>query len=361
MGIWRNETLGFLQESDLLDIGNAPVTRPADPADQLVGDQKTENLTAEWESISAEYNIPLMAQFHAFDTEAQKTVRFPIDSHNIEKGLIKVKINQSELLRQQMNNGVVRDAALYDAVMNDSVRLADQVATRTKVAKNEMLATGKVTIKENNLDITVDYGVPAEQTAMTIDFADDATVDIISQFDEIIQKAKDKGVILTGFMTAAKNISKLRKNAVLQKAINGNIGAGAMIRRADINDFLADEFGLNRIIENDLTYGLPVSKFGADGRPVIESRRYFPDNKITFFAANPAGRVGTGLWGNPPEVDIARFASVGTEPSVSPYIFIEQWAENDPAVIWTKASTLFMPVLYNPNSLWIATVEEAVG
>ena len=32
--------------------------------------------------------------------------------------------------------------------------------------------------------------------------------------------------------------------------------------------------------------------------------------------------------------------------------------EKDPTVLWTKASGLFIPVLYNPNSLFIATVES---
>jgi hypothetical protein len=32
--------------------------------------------------------------------------------------------------------------------------------------------------------------------------------------------------------------------------------------------------------------------------------------------------------------------------------------EKDPAVLWTKASTLFMPVLYNPNSIFPATVKD---
>ena len=35
-----------------------------------------------------------------------------------------------------------------------------------------------------------------------------------------------------------------------------------------------------------------------------------------------------------------------------------QWMETDPAVLWTKASGLFIPVLYNPNSLFIATVKS---
>ena len=179
MSVWRNDVLGFIPEADWLTVG-FNVTRPNDPIDSLFGDQKTDNLVAEWQSIASEYQIPMMAQFHAFDTEAQKTFRVPVDNHNIEKGLIKVKINQSERLRQLTRAGVQGDERLYDYVMNDGLRLADQVVTRTKVAKNELLATGKVTIKENDLNLTVDYGVPAANLAHTLDIGNGATTDIAS-------------------------------------------------------------------------------------------------------------------------------------------------------------------------------------
>ena len=54
---------------------------------------------------------------------------------------------------------------------------------------------------------------------------------------------------------------------------------------------------------------------------------------------------------------MTQFLDVATS-GVSPYVYITQWAENDPAVLWTKASSLFMPVLYNPDSIWVATVTE---
>ena len=144
---WENNIMGFVPKTDWLDIP-FQITRPNDPADIVFGDQKTDNLVAEWESIASEYQIPVMAQFHGFDTEAQTTFRVPIDNHNIEKGLIKVKINQSERMRALLRSGVQGDEAMYEYVINDGVRLAEQVVTRTKVAKNELLATGQVTTKE---------------------------------------------------------------------------------------------------------------------------------------------------------------------------------------------------------------------
>lgn len=349
---WENDILGLVPKTDWLDVGTI-VTRPNDPVDQVIDDTKTDNLVAEWESLAAEFQIPVMAQFHGFDTEAKTTFRVPVDRHNIEKGLIKVKINQSERMRTLLRSGVQNDD-LYDYIIRDGIRLSDQVVTRSKVAKNELLATGKVTIKENNLNLTVDYGVPNANTSLTMDLSSSA--DIISQIQSIVDSAKNAGVTITGIYTSSANINKMRQNAGLQTAINGNIGAGSMIRKTVMEEFLSEEFGINTILTNDLTYGKSAT-VGANGRPNITTARYFPQNKVTFFATNPGGRLGRGLWGDPPEIDNARFYS-NEEPSSSPFVYVTQMMEWDPAVLWTKASGLFMPVLFNPNSLYIATVSS---
>lgn len=349
---WEKNILGMIPDDEWLNVG-FNVSRPNDPIDTLFGDLRTDNLMAQWQSIASEYQIPWMAQFHGFDTEAQTTFRVPIDTHNIEKGLIKVKINQSERMRALLRSGV-REDALYDYVINDGVRLADQVFTRTKVAKNELMATGKVTIKENDLDLTVDYGVPSDNVGYTLNLHADADVD--TQVQKIIDDATDKGVIINGILTSRKNITKMRNNAQLQKAINGNVGAGAMVARSALEAHFSEEFGIDTIITNDLTYGESAS-IGSDGRPAIKTKRYFPDDKVTFFATNPGGRMGVGLWGDPPEVEAANFYQVN-QSSVNPYVHVMQWMETDPAVLWTKASGLFMPVLFNPYSLYIATVSD---
>lgn len=352
---WENNILGFVPRTDWLDIP-FQITRPGDPADRLLGDQRTDNLVAEWESIAAEYQIPVMAQFHGFDTESQTTFRVPIDTHNIEKGLIKVKINQSERMRALLRSGVQGDTALYDYVINDGVRLAEQVVTRTKVAKNELLATGQVTIKENNLDLTVDYGVPAGNKSFDLDFGAGADEDIPAQIQAIVDAAKDQGATITGIYTSSKVVGKLRRNLAIQKLISGNLGAGALVRRGDLAQYLEEEFGISQIIENDLTYGASAT-IGESGRPSIMTERYYPADKATFFAGNVGGSLGIGLWGDPPETDVTQLLQV-SQSGVSPYVYITQWTEEDPAVLWTKASTLFMPVLYNPNSLFIATAKE---
>lgn len=352
MNKFEQNIFGLVNEAEWLDVGTV-VRRQNDPIDGLFGDVRTESIVAQWQTLADEYQTPVMAQFHGFDTEAKTTFRAPIDTHNVEKGLIKTKINQSERLRELMKTGVVKDQALYDYVINDGIRLADQVVTRTKVAKNEVLYSGQITIKENNLDLTVDYGVPSANKAFELDLSDGA--DIAGQIQEIIDAALDLGLTIDTMVTSRRNISKMRRNPQLQVDVNGTLGAGAIISQSSLEAYLDSEFGITRVITNDLTYGADET-LGTDGRPVITRERYFPTNKVTFIASMN-GSVGMGLWGDPPEVSASRYFD---EVSSDRFVYITQWAEKDPAVTWTKASGLFIPMVYNPNALFIATVAEEV-
>ena len=351
--------LGMVTEPDLLTTG-FNVTRPNDPIDGLFDDELTDNLVARWNYIANEFQIPQMAQFHAFDTVAQKSVRAPIDQRNIEKGLIKVKRNTSELLYELQGRGVNTERALYDYVMEDINTLADEVITRTKVAKNELLATGKVTISENDVDLTVDYGVPAENLALEIDFGKGADKSVPDQLQDIVDMAADKGVTINGMVCARSVLSKMRQNPAVQKAINGLYMEGVLVTQAALLSFLESEYGITRVVINDQSYSTPW-EVGADGRPVTHSTRYFPKNKVSFFGTGNGMRLGSGLWGIPPEEQIARFGVETGSSALNPYVYVTQWAEKDPAVVWTKASGLFMPVLFNPYSLYVASVQETPG
>lgn len=350
MDRFEDNIFGMIAAKDWLQVGY-DVERPNDPTDQLIGNVKTDNIVAYWESMAAEYNIPVMAQFHAFDTEAQKTLRYPIDVHNIEKGLIKVKIDQSERLRALINRGVTNQSQLVEKVLRDGYNLAEQVFTRAVAAKNEMLATGKVTIKENNLDITVDYGVPADNLAKVLDFGAGASAPLDEQLLALKEASSAAGVPIDTLYTGEADFNRLRKDSNIQKAVNGANMVGQLVRMNDLREYLSQEFGINRVLLQDGVYSLPL--YMNNGRPAVTSTRLYPKGKYTFLHTG-GGKVGDGLWGDPPEVSASRFMDV-TASEVSPYVFVSQYAENDPAVTWTKASALFIPVLYNPNAIYVAS------
>jgi len=352
---WENGIKGWISQDEWLRVPFTPPIVENDPTDVLFGSEKTDNIRARWHTITSEQLIPSMAQFHAFDTEARKTVSPVLDNHSIEKGLIKVKQNQSERLRALEQSGVTAMDELYRYTVEDVSRLASQVFTRAKVGLNEVLATGKMTIVENNLGLEIDYGITDEQKSLTLTIGSSA--DVPAQIEDIVNYAREHGIILNGMVCSRKVLSKLKANASMQKAVNGTYMQGATIRNADLENYFSEEWGLVNIYTNDGIYNANNEVVDPEtGRLLVETKRYFPEDKITFFATPAGGRLGIGLWGNPPEVTNRLTAT--TASGVSPYVYIHQWTEHDPAVLWTKASGLFIPVLFNPTGIFIVTVSE---
>lgn len=350
---YEDGIFGLIPEDEWLDVGlNLQPSMVSDPLDDLIGDELTDNIVAKWQTIAEEFQTPTMAEFHGFDTEANTAFRIPVDTHQVEKGLIKQKLNQSERLRVLTRSGV-REDALYDYILNDGIRLARDVTMRTKVAKNEVLSTGKMTIKENGLDLEIDYGVPSDHKNIKFVINDDT--DVSTELQNLVDKASLAGVTINGMVCAKQTLSKLRANKSLQTAINGVYAQGARINNTALDTYLSEEFGINQIITTDEKYG--IYKGEKSGRPIIEQKRRFPADVITFFGTSEfVTELGTGLWGVPPEVDLQQFLDVSS--SSQPYVYITQWAEHDPSVLWTKASALFIPVIYSPNSLFITKVTE---
>ena len=176
--------------------------------DTLFPDLKTQHLEAEYFRLTDGLNLPTMAQVHGFDTEAAIGTRPTLEKVTIEKLLIKEKINQSEKTRMYLKTGV-SEQALVSYVFDDMGRLADNVKTRTEVAKMEALSTGKLTVKENNLDFTIDYGVPKENR-MSVDWSS-PEADILGDIRSMIDIAKENGHTVNRCVASNKIVTLICK------------------------------------------------------------------------------------------------------------------------------------------------------
>nr|DAI43792.1 MAG TPA: major capsid protein [Caudoviricetes sp.] len=338
------DILNLISDADRLEFSqNISVARPAYIGDRIFPDQKTQNLKAEYLRLAEGANIPVMATVHAFDTEAEIGTRPVFDKTEVEKLLIKRKINQTERVRLLTENGVYADDAIVRYVFDDMRQMADAVKVRTEVAKMEVLATGKMTIKENNLNMTVDYGVPTKNTGFKIDFGPDA--DIIGQIMAVADAAAKSGNALTEIVTSTKILRKLAANKGIQTLIYGTVGAGTYVPAERIRSLFAELFGFGVITTNDLRYKTQT----ASGNEA--TKRFFPEDKMAFLSNGTASSFGVGLWGvTPEEADYGQY----TDKSMDQYITITQWATPDPVAVWTKASGVFIPVVPNPTGLFIA-------
>ena len=321
-----SDILTLISDSDRLDFSqNLSVARPAYLGDRIFPDQKTENLKAEYLRLANGATLPVMATVHAFDTEAEIGSRPTFDKMEVEKLLIKRKINQTERVRLLSESGVHADDAIVRYVFDDMRLMADAVKVRTEVAKMDVLSTGKMNINENRLKMTVDYGVPAENLSFDLDLSADA--DIIGQIQAIVDQAADMGYTINEAITSNKVVRKLATNKGIQTIIFGSIGQGTYVPNERLRGLFSQLFGFGTITTYD------------------------PEDKITYTAVP---QMGVGLWGvSPEEAEYGQY----NEKSANQFITITQWATPDPVALWTKATGLFIPVLPDPNGLFVASVK----
>ena len=338
--------LTMISDRDRLDFSQNYSIRRNYMGDTLFPDIKTENLEAEYERLSEGMELPTAAMVHAFDTEAAIGVRPGFEKVSVEKLLIKEKINQSERLAHLLSRGV-RDSNLVDYVFDDMNRLANSVKTRTEIAKMEVMSTGKMKIKENNLEMNIDYGVNKFKDLS--DWAD-PTHDILGDIEEMVGLADAAGYTVNAAITSKKMVGYMLKNEGIVKSVHGINGAGLIVTKSQLDTLLNELFGITVRVNED-KYAKPTKD--NKGRTPV---RFFPENVFTLYAEGVGGRVGTGLWGVTPEEERqGAFTSVNQQQ----YITITQWATPDPVAEWTKASGVFIPVLPNPFAIVIGTLQDA--
>lgn len=338
------DILQLITQKDLLDFSQNFSIKRNYLGDRLFPDRKTQQLKAEFYRLSDPVQLPTMALVHAFDTEANIGTRPEMEKVSFEKMLIKEKINLSERVDTFLSNGADQNS-IVKYIFDDMARLAEAVKTRTEVFKMELLQTGKVTVKENGLNLAVNYKVPASNFKTLNWSAVDA--DILGDIQTIIDGAKTNGQTITKVVTSSKIITQIRKNKSVQTAVLGTLGQGTFMTLEQINTLFMAMFGFT--IE---TYDERYRYVKAGG--VIETKRYIEENKFIMIGMSLNNNVfGAGLWGTTPE---EKEMSPWNAKSMQQFITIVNWKTPDPVATWTKASGLFVPIMPNPAGLFVATI-----
>ncbi|PKM75254.1 MAG: hypothetical protein CVU92_02265 [Firmicutes bacterium HGW-Firmicutes-17] len=339
------DVLKLVSKKDLIDFSqNLSVTRNY-LGDRLFPDIKTPSLEAEFYRLSDPRQIPKMAKVHAFDTEAAIGIRPDFEKVSMEKMLIKEKINQTERVDQIAKNVEQQNLVAY--IFDDMARLAESVKTRTEVAKMELIQSGKIKVKENGLDFTVDYGVPAGNKK-SYDWSLD-TADVLGDIQAMKDIAKDAGYTPTNVITSSKIMNNIRKNKGVQTAIYGTNGVGTFLANPQIDALMLAMFGFT-IEVNDERYSYETAA------GVITPKRYIEDTKFVMLSTLANGTLGSGLWGVTPEESKE---GPWSAKSAKQFITITQWETPDPVATWTKASGLFIPAMPNAKGIVIGTITMA--
>lgn len=284
------------------------------------------------DQLSGGSRIPIAASIHDFDTEAEIGSRIA-NKQELELSLIKRKmqLKETDIIALENPRTPAEQAYLVGQVYNDIDQLVAGVRARVEAMRMEVLAAGQVTVKENGLNFTLDYHVPAEHkealtgTNVWTNENSDPLADIERWIDALDTKP-------TRALTSRKIYRALATHPKIIAAIFGK-DSDRVVSQADLDAFME-------------THGYPVIRTYDEKYKVQEAngtyttKKYFPENKFAMFNDDLLGETLYGPTAE--ETRLTRDPAVDT--SLVGNVLASVYDETrDPVGTWTKAVATALP------------------
>jgi hypothetical protein len=197
----QKEVLNYLKERKF----------PAMMGEELFPEVKKQSL--EFEVLTNASKTPVIASVHGFDTESEIGQR-EAEKKAIELALIKRKMQLKEkeiIALESPRNDAERQALMKD-VYNDFDNLIESVRARVEKMRMDVIANGVITLDENELNATIDYGVPTENKVTNVDWSSDTANPINDMIAWANKLDQMPGRVITSNTILAKILSN--KNVV---------------------------------------------------------------------------------------------------------------------------------------------------
>lgn len=298
--------------------------------------------TLDFSHLVGASNLPVIASVHAFDTEAEigsrEAAKQALEAAYVKR---KMQITEKDLIALQFPRTEGERKYLMGMVFNDIDKLVAGVKARVELMRMEALTTGKVTLDENGLNMTIDYHVPVEhqETLTGTDLWTNDTADIIGDLERWADALDEKP---TRALTSKKILSLILRNEKIIGYLYGK-GSGRIPTRKDLNAFL-----LQHELPQIAVYDAKFRRQLPNGKYVTE--RYFGENKFVMFGD---GTLGETLYGPTPEESrmIREGADVSNVDKVIAMVYEEG---KDPITTWTKAAATAIPSFPEANNVFQA-------
>lgn len=313
---------------------------PAMMGEELYPEVKKQSL--EFDMLTNSSKTPVIASVHGFDTESEIGQR-EAQKKAIELALIKRKmqLKEKEIIALESPRNEAEKQYLMQDVYNDIDTLVESIRARVELMRMELTATGKITLNENGLKATIDFGVPKENKATGInwDSADSNPIIDLLKWKDKLDSAP--GRILTSTTILAKILAN--KNVV-----NALFGKDSMriATVGELNNYL-EQLQLPKIY----TYDQKYRKLEANGK--YTKNRYFPENALVMMPSEPLGETLYGPTAE--EIRLQRDPSIDIR-QVGNILAMVYEESKDPVGTWEKAVATALPALNCADELFQATI-----
>lgn len=284
------------------------------------------------------------AVFRAYDAES------PIVGTKAHKDIsgslppISLKTRVSEYNRVKFN-GRGGDQQIFTYAESNAVVLADAIRMRMEIARGEALMSGKVTLEENDLSLTVDFGRKETHTQTASQLWGTANgkplTDLLAWRDIY---SDTNGVDPHTMLVSRKVMTALINSEDIRLQIFGKDSGARIVNEEQLN-LLLSAHGLPRVQVYKEIYEDSLG----NAKPIIDPTKIL-------FIGGATQEIGKTLWGIPADALEPKY---GLTEAHQPGIFAANYLDDDPAALWVKASAVALPVVQKPNQTFSATVLSA--
>lgn len=318
----------FAQKEILNYLGTR--TYPALLGETLFPEVKRQSL--EFDMIKGARNIPVAANVHSFDTEAEIGSRQG-SKEALELALFKRKLamKEKDIIALESPRNDAEQQYLMKQVYNDVDTLVASVKSGIEVVRMQALATGEVNIKGNELNLNINYGVPTEHKEVLAGTSlwSDSTSDPIG---DMMRWAQALDTLPTRALTTNAVLTWLLRHPSIIGALYGKDSL-RVPTRTDLNAFLT---------QNELptiaTYDQQYLKQNANG--TYTKARYFQQNAFVMFGPEQLGETIYGPTAE--EIRLMRDPNVDTQMIGNVLAMVYEEGK-DPVSTYTKAVATALP------------------
>lgn len=313
---------------------------PAMLGEELFPEVKRQSL--EFDMLTNGSKTPVIASVHGFDTESEIGQR-EAEKKAIELALIKRKmqLKEKEIIALESPRNEAEKAYLMKNVYSDFDSLVESIRARIEVMRMEIVSKGKITLNENNLNATIDFGVPDANKAANVNWASADS----NPINDMITWKNQLDSAPTRVLTSTKILSKILANKNVVNALFGK-DSTRIATVGELNNYL-EQLGLPKIY----TYDNKYRKLEANG--TYTKHRYFPENAFVMMPGEPLGETIYGPTAE--EIRLQRDPSVDIR-TVGKILAMMYEEGKDPVSTWEKAVATALPALKCADELFQATI-----
>jgi hypothetical protein len=313
---------------------------PAMLGEELFPEVKRQSL--EFDMLTNGSKTPVVASVHGFDTESEIGQR-EAEKMAIELALIKRKmqLKEKEIIALESPRNEAEKTYLMKNVYDDIDSLVESIKARIEVMRMEVVATGKITLKENNLDASIDFGVPNENKATNVNWslADANPINDMITWKNQLDSAPRR------VLTSTTVLAKILANKNVVNAIFGK-DSTRIASVGELNNYL-EQLQLPKIY----TYDAKYRKLEANGK--YTKHRYLPENAFVMMPGEPLGETIYGPTAE--EIRLQRDPSIDIR-LVGKILAMMYEEGKDPVSTWEKAVATALPALKCADELFQATI-----